>query len=76
MVIGDGILTPAISVLSAMDGVRAAFPSIKSSVVEALSAVVLILLFFITKVWHISSELPIFPHYGCMDFEYPARRNL
>ncbi|XP_024192430.1 probable potassium transporter 17 isoform X2 [Rosa chinensis] len=49
MVIGDGILTPAISVLSAMDGVRAPFPSIKSSVVEALSAVVLILLFLLQK---------------------------
>ncbi|KAJ1399950.1 Potassium transporter [Sesbania bispinosa] len=28
MLIGDGILTPAISVLSAMDGVRAPFPSV------------------------------------------------
>ncbi|KAM5566574.1 putative potassium transporter 17 [Rosa sericea] len=49
MVIGDGILTPAISVLSAIDGVRAPFPSIKSTVVEALSAVVLIILFLLQK---------------------------
>ncbi|KAL6189753.1 hypothetical protein ACLB2K_036155 [Fragaria x ananassa] len=49
MVIGDGILTPAISVLSAIDGVRAPFPSLKSSIVEALSAVVLIILFLLQK---------------------------
>ncbi|XP_050374881.1 probable potassium transporter 17 [Argentina anserina] len=49
MVIGDGILTPAISVLSAIDGVRAPFPSVNSSVVEALSAVVLIILFLLQK---------------------------
>ncbi|PQP92245.1 putative potassium transporter 17 isoform X2 [Prunus yedoensis var. nudiflora] len=49
MVIGDGILTPAISVLSAMDGIRAPFPSLSSSVVEALSAVVLIILFLLQK---------------------------
>ncbi|KAL6187383.1 hypothetical protein ACLB2K_038782 [Fragaria x ananassa] len=49
MVIGDGILTPAISVLSAIDGVRAPFPSVKSSIVEALSAVVLIILFLLQK---------------------------
>ncbi|KAG8503485.1 hypothetical protein CXB51_001451 [Gossypium anomalum] len=39
MLIGDGILTPAISVLSAMDGLRAPFPSISKSLVEAISAV-------------------------------------
>ncbi|XP_068333054.1 probable potassium transporter 17 isoform X1 [Pyrus communis] len=49
MVIGDGILTPAISVLSAMDGVRAPFPSLSSSLVEALSAGVLIILFLLQK---------------------------
>ncbi|EEF40532.1 probable potassium transporter 17 [Ricinus communis] len=47
MLIGDGILTPAISVLSAMDGVRAPFPSVKKSLVEALSAAVLIVLFLL-----------------------------
>ncbi|KAK4597015.1 hypothetical protein RGQ29_014861 [Quercus rubra] len=31
MLIGDGILTPAISVLSAMDGLRAPFPSVSKS---------------------------------------------
>lgn len=49
MLIGDGILTPAISVLSAMNGVRAPFPSVSKSLVEALSAVVLIVLFLLQK---------------------------
>ncbi|XP_028752614.1 probable potassium transporter 17 [Neltuma alba] len=49
MLIGDGILTPAISVLSAIDGLRAPFPSVSKSLVEALSAVVLILLFLLQK---------------------------
>ncbi|EOY01236.1 Potassium transporter, putative isoform 1 [Theobroma cacao] len=49
MLIGDGILTPAISVLSAMDGLRAPFPSVSKSLVEALSAVVLFVLFLLQK---------------------------
>ncbi|XP_058731199.1 probable potassium transporter 17 isoform X1 [Vicia villosa] len=49
MLIGDGILTPAISVLSAMDGVRAPFPSFSKTWVETLSAVVLIFLFLLQK---------------------------
>ncbi|CAI8617672.1 unnamed protein product [Vicia faba] len=49
MLIGDGILTPAISVLSAMDGVRAPFPSFNKTWVETLSAVVLIFLFLLQK---------------------------
>ncbi|KAA8529906.1 hypothetical protein F0562_034490 [Nyssa sinensis] len=49
MLIGDGILTPAISVLSAMEGIRAPFPSVSKSLVEALSAVVLIFLFLVQK---------------------------
>ncbi|XP_061367058.1 probable potassium transporter 17 [Gastrolobium bilobum] len=49
MLIGDGILTPAISVLSAMDGVRAPFPSVTNSMVEGLSAVVLVALFLLQK---------------------------
>ncbi|MED6161425.1 putative potassium transporter 17 [Stylosanthes scabra] len=49
MIIGDGILTPAISVLSAMDGLRAPFPSVSKSLVETLSAVVLIVLFLLQK---------------------------
>ncbi|XVF43483.1 hypothetical protein PTKIN_Ptkin02bG0043600 [Pterospermum kingtungense] len=49
MLIGDGILTPAISVLSAMDGLRAPFPSVRKSLVEALSAVVLFILFLLQK---------------------------
>ncbi|XP_068663680.1 probable potassium transporter 17 isoform X2 [Aristolochia californica] len=49
MLIGDGILTPAISVLSAMDGLKGPIPSISKSVVEVLSAVVLIVLFLMQK---------------------------
>ncbi|OAY25397.1 probable potassium transporter 17 isoform X2 [Manihot esculenta] len=49
MLIGDGILTPAISVLSAMDGIRAPFPAVKKSLVEALSAIVLVVLFLLQK---------------------------
>ncbi|XP_021292892.1 probable potassium transporter 17 isoform X2 [Herrania umbratica] len=41
MLIGDGILTPAISVLSAMDGLRAPFPSV--------SKLVLFILFLLQK---------------------------
>lgn len=49
MLIGDGILTPAISVLSAIDGLRGPFPAIGKSVVEGLSAVILIALFLLQK---------------------------
>ncbi|GLT90613.1 hypothetical protein SLE2022_085360 [Rubroshorea leprosula] len=49
MLIGDGILTPAISVLSAMDGVKARFDSVSKSLVQALSAVVLVILFLLQK---------------------------
>ncbi|KMT09074.1 hypothetical protein BVRB_6g131820 isoform B [Beta vulgaris subsp. vulgaris] len=49
MLIGDGILTPAISVLSAIDGIRAPFPEVGKSAVEALSATILILLFLLQK---------------------------
>ncbi|GMP92728.1 hypothetical protein CsSME_00042829 [Camellia sinensis var. sinensis] len=62
MLIGDGILTPAISVLSAMDGIRAPSYSVCLCVhrflgfqfaalvlVEVMSAVVLIVLFLLQK---------------------------
>ncbi|XP_073526565.1 uncharacterized protein [Phyllobates terribilis] len=49
MIIGDGILTPAISVLSAIDGIRAPFPSVSKSLVEAISAVILIALFLLQR---------------------------
>ncbi|KAL4196011.1 hypothetical protein AMTRI_Chr04g181230 [Amborella trichopoda] len=49
MLIGDGILTPAISVLSAMDGLKGPFHSISQSAIEALSAGVLIILFLVQK---------------------------
>ncbi|KAI3921405.1 hypothetical protein MKW98_013339 [Papaver atlanticum] len=45
MVIGDGILTPAISVLSAVGGVKADLPSMSSDVVLVVSAVILVGLF-------------------------------
>uniref|UniRef100_A0A1D1XKC4 Potassium transporter n=2 Tax=Anthurium amnicola TaxID=1678845 RepID=A0A1D1XKC4_9ARAE len=49
MLIGDGILTPAISVLSAMEGLRGPFHSVSKSLVEALSAVILVVLFLLQK---------------------------
>ncbi|CAD6265249.1 unnamed protein product [Miscanthus lutarioriparius] len=49
MLIGDGILTPAISVLSAIDGLRGPFPSVSKPTVEALSAGILIGLFLLQK---------------------------
>ncbi|KAF3968032.1 hypothetical protein CMV_008032 [Castanea mollissima] len=60
MLIGDGILTPAISVLSAMDGLRAQFHSVSKSLVEALSAVVLVVLFLLQK---FGTSKAISPHY-------------
>ncbi|CAI9096863.1 OLC1v1033102C1 [Oldenlandia corymbosa var. corymbosa] len=49
MLIGDGVLTPAISVLSAMEGIKAPFPSFKNSMVELVSAIILIALFLLQK---------------------------
>lgn len=49
MLIGDGILTPAISILSAVDGLRGPFPSVSKPTVEALSAGILIGLFLLQK---------------------------
>ena len=49
MLIRDGILTPAISVLSAIDGLRGPFPSVSKPVVEVVSAAILIGLFLLQK---------------------------
>ncbi|KAH0470275.1 hypothetical protein IEQ34_001833 [Dendrobium chrysotoxum] len=49
MLIGDGILTPAISVLSAIEGLRGPFPSVSKVVVEGLSVAVLLALFLLQK---------------------------
>ncbi|XP_062094881.1 potassium transporter 11-like isoform X2 [Humulus lupulus] len=45
MVIGDGILTPAISVLSAVGGIKVRGPSMNSDVVILVAAVILVGLF-------------------------------
>ncbi|KAL2630628.1 hypothetical protein R1flu_015314 [Riccia fluitans] len=45
MVIGDGILTPAISVLSAVDGIKVASDKLNQTVVVIISVAILILLF-------------------------------
>ncbi|KAL1919211.1 uncharacterized protein VTP21DRAFT_1903 [Calcarisporiella thermophila] len=47
MVIGDGILTPAQSVLGAVQGLKISFPNISQSVVLGVAVVILILLFLI-----------------------------
>lgn len=49
MLIGDGILTPAISVLSAMQGLRNACPAISQNAVVALSAGTLFTLFLVQR---------------------------
>ncbi|XP_031268162.1 probable potassium transporter 17 isoform X2 [Pistacia vera] len=71
MLIGDGILTPAISVLSAMDGVRAPFPSVSKSLVEALSAVVLIVLFLLQKFGTSRVSFLFSPIMGAWTFSTP-----
>ncbi|XP_058093520.1 potassium transporter 5-like [Magnolia sinica] len=49
MVIGDGILTPCISVLSAVDGVRKIDASISKDVVVMISIAILVVLFSIQR---------------------------
>ncbi|KAJ7544285.1 hypothetical protein O6H91_09G072700 [Diphasiastrum complanatum] len=49
MLIGDGILTPAISVLSAVSGIQSAASSISNAVVVVLSAVILIAVFMFQR---------------------------
>ncbi|KAG0459836.1 hypothetical protein HPP92_022964 [Vanilla planifolia] len=49
MVIGDGILTPCISVLSAVDGIRKFDAGISKDVVAVISVVILIVLFSIQR---------------------------
>ncbi|KAJ4710192.1 Potassium transporter [Melia azedarach] len=71
MLIGDGILTPAISVLSAMDGIRAPFPSVSKSLVEALSAIVLIVLFLLQKFGTSRVSFLFSPIMGAWTFSTP-----
>lgn len=71
MLIGDGILTPAISVLSAMDGIRAPFPSVRKSLVEALSAIVLIVLFLLQKFGTSRVSFLFSPIMGAWTFSTP-----
>lgn len=49
MIIGDGILTPAISVLSAVDGLRHASSSLNQSAIVIITAVLLIALFLLQR---------------------------
>ncbi|KAH8971190.1 hypothetical protein BDL97_02G129600 [Sphagnum fallax] len=49
MVIGDGILTPAISVLSAVTGIKAASSHLNDNVVTLISLVILVLLFSVQR---------------------------
>ncbi|KAI9119356.1 hypothetical protein K1719_010031 [Acacia pycnantha] len=49
MVIGDGVLTPCISVLSAVDGLKRATPSITDDVVAWISVAILLLLFVVQR---------------------------
>ncbi|KAJ7294562.1 hypothetical protein O6H91_Y250300 [Diphasiastrum complanatum] len=45
MVIGDGILTPAISVLSSMNGLKVVHPSLSQGVRVLLASIILVILF-------------------------------
>ncbi|KAF2289207.1 hypothetical protein GH714_029409 [Hevea brasiliensis] len=49
MVLGDGILTPCISVLSAVGGIREAAPSLSQDAIMWISVVILILLFQVQR---------------------------
>ncbi|WOL08841.1 putative potassium transporter 17 [Canna indica] len=72
MLIGDGILTPAISVLSAMDGLKGPIPSLNKSVVEALSASVLIALFMLQKYGTSRVSFLFSPIMACWTFTTPV----
>ncbi|XP_044493809.1 probable potassium transporter 17 isoform X2 [Mangifera indica] len=71
MLIGDGILTPAISVLSAMDGLRTLFPSVSKSLVESLSAAVLIVLFLLQRFGTSRVSFLFSPIMGAWTFSTP-----
>lgn len=49
MVIGDGILTPSISVLSAVVGIRAASSSLNTNLVTVMSLIILVFLFSLQR---------------------------
>lgn len=49
MVIGDGVLTPAISVLSAIVGIKSQNPHMSQTAVVAISVVILVLLFCLQR---------------------------
>ncbi|CAM6096177.1 unnamed protein product [Calypogeia fissa] len=49
MLIGDGILTPAISVISAIEGIQTATPNLSRAVIVIISASILILLFLLQR---------------------------
>lgn len=49
MVIGDGILTPAISVLSSVSGIQVSCPNISNDVVVAVACVILVGLFTVQR---------------------------
>ncbi|XP_021897754.1 probable potassium transporter 17 [Carica papaya] len=49
MLVGDSILTPAMSVLSAIEGLRAPFPQVTGDAVKGISAAVLAALFLLQR---------------------------
>ncbi|KAH9324656.1 hypothetical protein KI387_004834 [Taxus chinensis] len=49
MVIGDGVLNPAISVLSAIQGIQSRNPQMSTDIVVVISALILIILFLMQK---------------------------
>ncbi|CAD6245454.1 unnamed protein product [Miscanthus lutarioriparius] len=77
MLIGDGILTPAISVLSAIDGLRGPFPSVsdrtdcrgsvRGDPDRSVPA---------AKVRHVQGELHVLADHGGVDVHHPDHRRL
>ncbi|GMY38781.1 potassium transporter 5-like isoform X1 [Fagus crenata] len=49
MLIGDGVLTPSMSVLSAVDGIQIATPAVTQNMTVWISVVILILLFMVQR---------------------------
>ncbi len=62
---GDGVITPAISVLSAVEGLQVAAPSLQPYVLP-IAVAVLIGLFPVSKPWHGKGRYAVRPRDVCM----------
>lgn len=62
---GDGMITPAISVLSAVEGLKVATPSLDRSVIILITVIVLVMLFVFQKAAPGGSVLCSAPSWWC-----------